>query len=165
MTFNKGKELSQLTRGLGHGAISAIHCCVPLAKPLNPAGQPTNPDFSPESPEPLKTSQSQEHQAGFSLCLTMLSLLFTHVKQGNWIRSSKSHAAPSKTGYLKLFHYCVYLHILGRLYQRSEEAYEDKQYKNKKREQTLQPDSQKHLEQKNKTKVKVVTQIHCHLIQ
>ena len=40
---------------------AAIHCCVPLAKPLNPAGQPTNPDFSPESPEPLKTSQSQEH--------------------------------------------------------------------------------------------------------
>ena len=61
MTLNKGKELSYLTRGLGHGAISAIHCCVPLAKPPNPAGQPTNPDFSPESPEPLKTSQSQEH--------------------------------------------------------------------------------------------------------
>lgn len=38
MTFNKVKELSYLTRGLGHGAISAVHCCVPLAKPLDPAG-------------------------------------------------------------------------------------------------------------------------------
>lgn len=145
MTLNKGKELSYLTRGLGHGAISAIHCCVPLAKPPNPAGQPTNPDFSPESPEPLKTSQSQEHQAGFSLCLTMLSLLFTHVKQGNWIRSSKSHAAPSKTGYLKLFLYCVYLHILGRLYQRSEEAYEDKQYKNNKKKSRLYNQTHKNI--------------------
>ena len=123
MIFNKGKELSYLTRGLGHGTISAIHCRVTLAKPLNPAGHPTNPDFSPESPEPLKTSQSQEHWAGFSLCLTMLSLLFTHVKQGNWITSSKSHVAPSKLVTLScsiiLF---VYLHILWRLYQTSEEA-------------------------------------------
>ena len=61
MTFNKGKELHYWARGLAHGAISAIHCCVPLGKPLNPAGQPNNPDFSPESPESLETSQSQEN--------------------------------------------------------------------------------------------------------